>query len=223
MSGAPNPMALSTEPVLDMIIKAYSACKSQDILPIHSIAQYVYRHLDDWGTLEGKLNAMTFIIAPILQEILRVPDRNKFKCLNASYPVGRTRKVALETKSKGADLLRLAVFTKDALDLLSNELEQDSPILSFQSISHVVTFYLGAKIDNTIVHTRLSEVNLPSLITEVNLDQGDFYHLFQAETLVQVTSDRLQRKRNKPLVDTPFPTLATLQRDVALGIKRKVK
>ncbi|KAG0012135.1 hypothetical protein BGZ80_000184 [Entomortierella chlamydospora] len=252
-SGAPNPNALSTEPVLDMIMEAYMACKGQEILPIHSISQYVYRHLDDWGTLESELDAMSSVIAPILQEILRIPGQIKFKCLNTACSVGRTRKAALEqdgqarkpdvvgrtkdrrevyfgelkgphprTLSKDADLLRLAVFTKDALDPLSNELEQDPPILSFQSVGRTVTFYLGAKIDNTVFHIRLSEVNLPSLLTELDLDQGDFYHLFQAETLVRITSDRLQRKRDKPLTDIPFPTLATPQRDVALGIKHKV-
>ncbi|KAF9176232.1 hypothetical protein BGZ50_001305, partial [Haplosporangium sp. Z 11] len=127
------------------------------------------------------------------------------------------------TLSRNADLLRLAVFTKDSIDPFSNELEQDPPISSLQSVGRSVTFFLGAKVDNTVVHARLSEVSLPSLLTELSLDQEVFYHLFQVETLVCVTSDRLERKRDKPLTEVPFPTLATPQRDTALGIKHKVK
>ncbi|KAF9176339.1 hypothetical protein BGZ51_000912, partial [Haplosporangium sp. Z 767] len=215
---------------------------------------YVFRHLDDWGTLESESDAMASVVAPILQEFLRVPGQIKFKCLNASCTAGRTRKAALDhdgqarqpdvvgrtkdmreayfgelkgpyprTLSRNADLLRLAVFTKDSIDPFSNELEQDPPILSFQSVGRSVTFFLGAKVDNTVVHARLSEVSLPSLLTELSLDQEVFYHLFQVETLVRVTSDRLERKRDKPLTEVPFPTLATPQRDTALGIKHKAK
>jgi len=85
--------------------------------------------------------------------------------------------------SKDTDLLRLAAFTKDALDLFCNKLEQDPPILSFQPVGRCVTFFLGAKVDNTVVHARLSEILLPSLLTELNLDQEQFYHLFQTKSL----------------------------------------
>jgi hypothetical protein len=39
----------------------------------------VFRHLDDWGTLKSESDAMTSVVAPILQEFLRVPGQIKFK------------------------------------------------------------------------------------------------------------------------------------------------
>ncbi|KAG9064830.1 hypothetical protein KI688_003090 [Linnemannia hyalina] len=78
-SGAPGLADLSMQPVLDMIMEAYNTCKDQQILPLHTIAQYVFRHLDDWGTLESESDAMASVITPILQEFMTVPGHIKFK------------------------------------------------------------------------------------------------------------------------------------------------
>jgi len=67
------------QPVLEMIMEAYNTCKIQQILPVHAIAQYAFRHLDDWGTLESESDAMASVVTPMLQEFLRVPDQVKFK------------------------------------------------------------------------------------------------------------------------------------------------
>ncbi|KAF9925861.1 hypothetical protein BGZ67_008412 [Mortierella alpina] len=114
------------------------------------------------------------------------------------------------------DILRLAIFTKDALDQLHNTLEQGPPLLTFQTVGRHVTFFLGAKIDNTIVHAFLSSIQLPSVLSELDLDLEFFFRLFQVQSLVAIAKSRLKNKREKPLQDTPFPTLGTPQRSAAL-------
>ncbi|KAG0196540.1 hypothetical protein BGX28_010003 [Mortierella sp. GBA30] len=121
------------------------------------------------------------------------------------------------------DMLRLAIFTKDALDQLHKTLEQGPPLLTFQTVGRDVTFFLGAKIDNTIVHAYLSSVKLPSLLSELDLDLEFFFRLFQVQTLVAIANSRLKNKRDKPLQDVPFPTLGTPQRNAALNTPQKNK
>lgn len=121
------------------------------------------------------------------------------------------------------DMLRLAIFTKDALDQLHKTLEQEPPLLTFQTVGRDVTFFLGAKIDNTVVHACLSSVKLPSILTELDLDLEFFFRLFQIQTLVAIANSRLKNKRNKPLQVMPFPTLGTPQRNAALNTPQKTK
>ncbi|KAF9176662.1 hypothetical protein BGZ51_009870 [Haplosporangium sp. Z 767] len=121
------------------------------------------------------------------------------------------------------DLLRLAIFTKDALDHLHKTLEQGPPLVTFQAVGRDVTFFLGAKIDNTVVHAYLSSVKLPSLLSELDLDQEFFFRLFQVQTLVGVANSLLKNKRDKPLQEAPFPTLGTPQRNAALNSPQKNK
>ncbi|KAG0344255.1 hypothetical protein BG004_004612 [Podila humilis] len=97
------------------------------------------------------------------------------------------------------DLLRLAIFTKDSLDQLHNTLEKGPPLVTFQTVGREVTFFLGTKIDNTVVHSGLSSVKLPSHLSELDLDQEFFFRLFQVQTLVVIANDRLKNKRDKPL------------------------
>jgi len=110
------------------------------------------------------------------------------------------------------DMLCLAIFTKDVLDQLHKTYEQELPLLTFQTVGRDVTFFLGAKIDNTGVYACLSSVKLPSILTELDLDLEFFFRLFQVQTLVTIANNRLKNKQDKPLQFVPFPTLGTPSR-----------
>ena len=114
------------------------------------------------------------------------------------------------------DVLRLAVFSKDSFDQAHKVLVQGPPLLTFQTVGRDVTFFLAAKISNTIVHTRLSFVRLPAFLSEVDVDLDVFFHLFQVQSLVHVTRDRLKKRRAVPMQDAVFPTLGTPERNAAL-------
>ncbi|KAG0002735.1 hypothetical protein BGZ80_005919 [Entomortierella chlamydospora] len=119
------------------------------------------------------------------------------------------------------DILRLAIFTKDSLDLLHRTLERGPPLVTFQTVGSDVVFFLGARVDNAIVHTRLSSTKLPSNLTELDLDHDFFFNLFQVQTLINVTKDRLEEKRIAPLEEASFPTLGTPDRNEALNSPKK--
>ncbi|KAF9190139.1 hypothetical protein BGZ49_003733 [Haplosporangium sp. Z 27] len=119
------------------------------------------------------------------------------------------------------DILRLAIFTKDSLDLLHNALERGPPLVTFQTVGSDVVFFLGARVNNTIVHIRLSTVRLPSSLTEVDLDYDIFFRLFQVQTLISITKDCLEEKRTTPLQEDSFPTLGTPERNQALNSPKK--
>lgn len=53
------------------------------------------------------------------------------------------------------DILRLAISSKDSLDQLHSTLAQGPPLLTILSVGRDVTFFLGIKVDNTIVHVHL--------------------------------------------------------------------
>jgi len=126
-----------------------------------------------------------------------------------------------KTEAVDTDILRLAIFSKDSLDHLQNTLVQGPPLLTFLSVGPDVTFFLGTKVDNTIVHCRLSTVRLPSRLTEVDLDFDFFFNLFQVQSLITVADNCLQKKRDKPLQETSFPTLGTPERKAALKSPKK--
>ncbi|CAO3563792.1 unnamed protein product [Mortierella alpina] len=121
-----------------------------------------------------------------------------------------------KTAAVNTDILRLAIFSKDSLDQLHNMLVQGPPLLTFQSVGRDVTFFLGTKVDNTIVHVHLSTVRLPTRLSEMDLDYEFFFHLFQVQTLISVAKDRLENKRVEPLQEVFFPTLGTPERNAAL-------
>ncbi|KAG0316768.1 hypothetical protein BGZ99_006703 [Dissophora globulifera] len=125
------------------------------------------------------------------------------------------------TAAVNTDLLRLAIFSKDSLDQLHNTLEQGPPLLTFQTVGCEVTFFLATKINNTVVHVRLSTVKLPSRLTELDLDLEFFFYLLQVQSLINITKDRLKKKRQEPLHEIPFPTLGTPQRNAALNTPQK--
>ncbi|KAF9421052.1 hypothetical protein BGZ76_004011 [Entomortierella beljakovae] len=119
------------------------------------------------------------------------------------------------------DVLRLAIFTKDSLDLLHNTLERAPPLVTFQTVGSEIVFFLGARVNNTIVHMRLSTVKLPSSLKEVDLDYDFFFRLFQIQNLINLTKDCLEEKRSTPLQEESFPTLGTPERYAALSSPKK--
>ncbi|KAF9188112.1 hypothetical protein BGZ49_003979 [Haplosporangium sp. Z 27] len=127
------------------------------------------------------------------------------------------------SESVNTDILRLAIFSKDSLDLFHNNLERCPPLLTFQTTGPDVVFFLGAKIENTIIHGRLSNVKLPSSMTDIEIGHETFFRLFQVQTLVNITKDCLQNKRANPLQETSFPTLGTPERYDALNSPKRQK
>ncbi|ORZ27238.1 hypothetical protein BCR41DRAFT_151879 [Lobosporangium transversale] len=127
-------------------------------------------------------------------------------------------------QSKNADSLRIAIFTKDSLDSLLPGLEEDLPLISFQSVGPEIVFFLGAMIGNTVIHAKISELRMPTCSSELrSMDQVFFLKLFQIQSLVRITSKRLKGKRQKHVECSSFPTLGTPFRNMSLGIRSKLK
>ncbi|KAF9276174.1 hypothetical protein BGZ74_003738 [Mortierella antarctica] len=138
---------------------------------------------------------------------------------------GELKGMRPSTQSKNADSLRIAIFTKDSLDDLHRFLEDDLPLLSFRSVGPDIAFFIGAKIANTVIHAKISDLTMPTCLSELRfLDQMFFFRMFQVRSLVLITSKSLKQRRRKPLEDhNSFPTLVTPHRNVAMGIQSKVK
>ncbi|KAF9347662.1 hypothetical protein BGX34_002964 [Mortierella sp. NVP85] len=121
------------------------------------------------------------------------------------------------------DTLRLAIFAKDALDHLHCCLVENPPLLTFQTKGKTVVFFLAAKQGNAIVHVRISSFQLPSNLSELNLNQEFFFRLFQVQTLLETTREYLKNRRVERLQDyCPFPTLGTPERLHAMRTPSKV-
>ncbi|KAF8930744.1 hypothetical protein BGZ47_000402 [Haplosporangium gracile] len=89
---------------------------------------------------------------------------------------GELKGVYPSTLSSTADTLQIAIFTKDSLDGLLRVLEEDLPLISFRSVGLDVVFFLGAKITNAVVHTRISNLTMPTCLSELRLlDQTFFF------------------------------------------------
>ncbi|KAG9068733.1 hypothetical protein KI688_011016 [Linnemannia hyalina] len=160
--------------------------------------------------LTSESDCMMAVVGLILQEIMEIQHIiNSNACTSAGKPrktklpqgsqsrqpdiVGQTRdkKEVFYGELKGphpspaavsTDLLE--IFSKDALDQLHHTLEQGPPLVNFQTVGRDVTFFLGAKINNTVVHVRLSTVKLPSRMTELDLDLDlDFFRTFSKSKL----------------------------------------
>ncbi|KAG9065427.1 hypothetical protein KI688_002752 [Linnemannia hyalina] len=225
---------VNTEPVVEAILSSYADCRSKNITSIFFIALHVFREYNNWAAMVSESDCLMAVVGPILKEIMSLQHKIKFTCANACTSVGKTRKATLKQdgqsrqpdvigqtedkdgKAVNTDILRLAIFSKDSLDVLHNTLEQGPPLLTFQTVGLDVTFFLGTKINNTIVHIQLSTVKLPSRLTELDLDHDFFFHLFQVQTLINITNDRLENKRDEPLQEIFFPTLGTPERNAAL-------
>ncbi|KAG0300827.1 hypothetical protein BGZ98_008837 [Dissophora globulifera] len=110
------------------------------------------------------------------------------------------------------DRLRLAIFSKDALDLFERTLEATPPVVSFQVIGRQVVIFYAVKIGNTILHCKLSSFSLPVTLEELDMHEDVFFPLFQAQTLIKTTTEMLNRKRPKPITIQVIPTMATPDR-----------
>ncbi|KAF9302631.1 hypothetical protein BGZ74_005064 [Mortierella antarctica] len=136
---------------------------------------------------------------------------------------GELKGIHASKQDVNVDILRLTIFAKDALDHLHCILAEDPPLLTFKTKGRAVVFFLAAKQGNAIVHTRMSSVELPSKLTELNLNQEFFFRLFQVQTLLGTTREYLKNKREKRLQDHhPFPTLGTPDRHYAMRSPSKV-
>lgn len=157
----------------------------------------------------------------------RQPDVIGQTCDNEEIYYGELKGRTTSPEAAAADILRLSIFTKDSLDHLQGTLEITPPLITFQSIGRNVTFFLGAKIDNTVVHGRLSAVALPTNLNElVDLDHEFFFSLLQVESLIRVAGERVGVKRAVPLVPEElllFPTLGTPERKAAMKSPRLQK
>lgn len=126
---------------------------------------------------------------------------------------GELKGIHVTKQDVNVDILRLAIFAKDALDHLHCILAEDPPLLTFRTKGRSVVFFLAVKRGNAIVHVRISAIELPSKLGELNLDQEFFFRLFQIQTLLGVSKEFLQNKREKKLQDhRSFPTLGTPDR-----------
>ncbi|KAF9118038.1 hypothetical protein BGW39_001559, partial [Mortierella sp. 14UC] len=119
-------------------------------------------------------------------------------------------------EDSNTDRLRIAIFTKDSLDQLDRKLASPPPVISFQAIGGVVTFYIGAKVGNVIVHSKLSTITLPSQLSQLDVHEEIFYTLFQVRTLVMVANTKTLDRREIPLDSRSFPTLGTPERYLAM-------
>ncbi|KAK3838965.1 MAG: hypothetical protein J3R72DRAFT_448296 [Linnemannia gamsii] len=218
---------------------AYEDCEAKDILPVLFIALHVFRKFHTWSRLRSEADCAMAMVGPILEEILHIQHEIKFTSANFATAHGQERKQELDIigctadgkeiyfgELKGVhstkqdinvDTLRVAIFAKDALDHLHCCLVEDPPLLTFQTKGKAVVFFLAVKRGNTIVHARLSAVQLPSNLTELNLDQEFFFRLFQVQTLLRTTRGYLKNRRvNKLQNHCPFPTLGTPERHHAM-------
>ncbi|KAK5805548.1 hypothetical protein F5H01DRAFT_371294 [Linnemannia elongata] len=77
-------------------------------------------------------------------------------------------------EDSNTDRLRIAIFTKDSLDQLDRKLASPPLVVSFQAIDGVGMFYIGAKVGNVIVHSKLSTITLPSQLSQLNVHDEVF-------------------------------------------------
>ncbi|KAF9915708.1 hypothetical protein FBU30_001782, partial [Linnemannia zychae] len=120
-------------------------------------------------------------------------------------------------EDSNTDRLRIAIFTKDSLDQLDRKLVSPPPVLSFQAIGGTVTFYIGAKVNNVIIHSKLSTITLPSQLSQLDLHEETFYTLFQVRTLIITANAKTRDVRERPLDIRSFPTLGTPERLAMTG------
>ncbi|KAG0080537.1 hypothetical protein BGZ90_012023 [Linnemannia elongata] len=77
-------------------------------------------------------------------------------------------------EDSNTDRLRIAIFTKESLDQLDRKLASPPLVVSFQAIEGVGMFYIGAKVGNVIVHSKLSTITLSSQLSQLNVHDEIF-------------------------------------------------
>ncbi|KAF9951517.1 hypothetical protein BGZ65_005900, partial [Modicella reniformis] len=190
--------AIDTEPVVEAIFSSYAECKDKKITPI----------LFEGGHGLGKTRK-----AQLQQDgQSRQPDVIGLTEAKEEIFYGELKGPTPKAAAVNTDILRLAVFSKDSLDQVHNVVIQGPPLLTFQTVGRDVTFFLAAKVDNTIIHLHLSTVRLPVQLKDMDLEYEFFFHLFQVQTLIKVARDRLGQRREVPTQDVFFPTLGTPER-----------
>lgn len=123
----------------------------------------------------------------------------------------------MSTTYSNTNHLRIAIFTKDFLDQLDRKLVSHPPVISFQAIGGAVTYYIGAKVDNVIIHSKLSTITLPSQLDKLDLHEETFYILFQVRTLIMTANAKTRDVKESPLDIRLFLTLGTPERLVIAG------
>lgn len=118
-------------------------------------------------------------------------------------------------EDSNTDRLRISIFSKDSLDQLDRKLASPPPVVSFQAIGGIVTFYIGAKVGNVVLHSKLSTITLPSRLSQLELHEETFYSLFQVRTLIMIAKNKTLDRREIPLDICSFPTLGTPERYLA--------
>ncbi|KAG9061099.1 hypothetical protein KI688_007728 [Linnemannia hyalina] len=136
---------------------------------------------------------------------------------------GELKGVHATKQDVNMDILRLAMFAKDALDYLRCCLVKNPRLITFPTKGKAVAFYLASKQGNAIVHTRVSSVQLPSNLTGLCLNLELFFSLIQVQTLLETTREYHKNRRGKRLQDNcPFPALGTPERLCAMKCYSKV-
>ncbi|KAG9319511.1 hypothetical protein KVV02_002816 [Mortierella alpina] len=241
-----EPRPIDTVPIMDEIMSSRELCKDKDILPVFYIAMNVFRKFSDRVGKLSETEWMTRVIAPFLEEFMGIQHDVTFACTNSVTLAerkanlnqdGQTRQPDVigrctpplelyygELKPKNpriedsnTDRLRIAIFTKDSLDQLDRKLVSPPPVVSFQAIGGAVTFYIGAKVDNVIVHSKLSTITLPSQLGQLDLHEETFYALFQVRTLIMAANAKARDVRESPLDVRSFPTFGTPERLAMAG------
>ncbi|KAF9561824.1 hypothetical protein EC968_005602 [Mortierella alpina] len=189
--------AIDTEPVVDAILSSYAECKGKKITPVLFIALHAFRQYNSWATLVSESDCLMGVVGPILKEVMafqheinanactsvgktrkaqlkqdgqsRQPDVIGLTEAKDEIFYGEVKGPAPKTADVNTDILRLAVFSKDSLDQVHNLVEEGPPLVTFLAGSRDVTFFLAAKVDNTIVHLQLSTVRLPADLKEMDL------------------------------------------------------
>lgn len=100
------------------------------------------------------------------------------------------------------DRLRLGIFSKDILDLFERTLENTPPV---PGGGRKDVFFFTAKIGNTILHCNLSSFSMPVTLAEMDPHDAFFPPLFQVQSLIRLTKEALNRKREVLLVIDTFP------------------
>ncbi|KAK3814103.1 MAG: hypothetical protein J3Q66DRAFT_441776 [Benniella sp.] len=148
---------------------------------------------------------------PCQPDVIGLADGGELEIYYGEIKVAKT-----SVEEQQADRLRLAIFSKDALDLLERTLESTPPVISFQIVGQQVEFFYAVKIDNTILHCKLSSFAMPVTLDELDLHEDVFFPLFQAHSLIGLAKESLAHRRHVPLATDPFPTMGTPNRRLAM-------
>jgi len=89
--------------------------------------------------------------------------------------------------------------------------------VSFQVVGRQVVIFYAVKIDNIILHCKLSSFCMPVTLGELDLNEEVFFPLFQVQSLIRSTKEGLGHKRQAPLTTDPFPTMGTPNRRMAMN------